>query len=217
MRKNKMMRAASVLLVAVMLTTCAISGTFAKYTTSATGSDTARVAKWGVTITANGSTFAKEYDKNGDTEIKSVVSTTDKVLAPGTKGEMVQMTISGTPEVAVTVTYEASVTVSGWVGNDSSTYYCPLEVKIGNDTLKGSDYNDGTEFANAIKGKIDAYTASYNAGDDLSTNNTSAPSVSWEWKFEGNDDAKDTYLGNITGKDVPTITLSITTTVTQVD
>ena len=47
MKKNRMMRAASALLVAVLMTTCTISGTFAKYTTSATGSDAARVANWG--------------------------------------------------------------------------------------------------------------------------------------------------------------------------
>ena len=47
MRKNKMMRAASGLLVAVLLSTCAISGTFAKYTTSTESTDNARVAVWG--------------------------------------------------------------------------------------------------------------------------------------------------------------------------
>ena len=47
MKKNTMMRVASALLVAVLLTTCAISGTFAKYVSSAETSDTARVAKWG--------------------------------------------------------------------------------------------------------------------------------------------------------------------------
>lgn len=45
MRKNRMMRAASALLVAVLMTTCTISGTFAKYVTSADSTDTARVAK----------------------------------------------------------------------------------------------------------------------------------------------------------------------------
>ena len=64
MKKNFMMRAASVLLVAVMLTTCAISGTFAKYVTSDSGSDFARVAKFGVTVTDKFETlFAREADK----------------------------------------------------------------------------------------------------------------------------------------------------------
>ena len=52
MKRNKMMRIASVLLVAVLLSTCVISGTFAKYTTSNSATDSARVAKWGVIITA---------------------------------------------------------------------------------------------------------------------------------------------------------------------
>ena len=52
MKKNRMMRVASALLVAVLLTTCAISGTFAKYVTTESGSDFARVAKWGVNVEA---------------------------------------------------------------------------------------------------------------------------------------------------------------------
>ena len=98
MKKNKMMRIASVLLVAVILTTCAISGTFAKYVTSENGSDSARVAKFGVEVTANGSTFATEYDTD-DTNVvgtiaKSVVSSDTKNLVasyaapPGTRGIM---------------------------------------------------------------------------------------------------------------------------------
>ena len=81
MKKNVMMRVASVLLVAVLLTTCAISGTFAKYTTGDAGHDTARVAKWGVTITANGTTFAEAYNDAADAAGTKVVSTekTDRI------------------------------------------------------------------------------------------------------------------------------------------
>lgn len=54
MKKNKTMRAASALLVAALLSTSIISGTFAKYTTGASAQDSARVAKWGVVVTATG-------------------------------------------------------------------------------------------------------------------------------------------------------------------
>ena len=47
MKKNRMMRLASILLVCVLLTTSVISGTFAKYTTSVSSEDKARVAYWG--------------------------------------------------------------------------------------------------------------------------------------------------------------------------
>lgn len=42
-----------------MLTTCMTAGTFAKYTTSDSANDSARVAKFGVTVTADGSLLAK--------------------------------------------------------------------------------------------------------------------------------------------------------------
>lgn len=54
MRKSKSMRMASGLLVVTMLSTCMISGTFARYTTQDNASDTARVAKWGVTAVVSG-------------------------------------------------------------------------------------------------------------------------------------------------------------------
>ena len=48
MKKTKVMRLLSLLLVMTLISTCAISGTFAKYVTRAEGEDQARVAKWGV-------------------------------------------------------------------------------------------------------------------------------------------------------------------------
>ena len=92
MVKNKAMRACSVMLVLALITTCAISATFAKYVTSADGSDSARVAYWGF----SGSTsqdldlFKTTYaaDDTSDASItNSVVSaTSDNLVAPGTKG-----------------------------------------------------------------------------------------------------------------------------------
>ncbi len=122
MKKNKMMRIASVLMVAALLTTCAISGTFAKYVTSDSAKDSARVAKWGVTILASGSLFEETYKKATDNTANtvddveratlSVVSNTvvsntkvaltgnDDVVAPGTKNtEGMTWTFTGTPEV----------------------------------------------------------------------------------------------------------------------
>ena len=63
MKTNKIMRVASVLLVAVLLTTCAISGTFAKYVTTGNTGDGARVAKWGIVMDSTGTaTFKDTYD-----------------------------------------------------------------------------------------------------------------------------------------------------------
>jgi len=124
MKKNKMMRIASVLLVAVLISTCAISGTFAKYVTKVSGEDKARVAKWGIVLTMTGDElFAKEYEADDETFTGSensehpgmsvVSSNEEKLVAPGTKSkkDAFVATVKGTPEVATRYTLKIS---KGW-------------------------------------------------------------------------------------------------------
>ena len=115
MKKNKAMRAASVLLVLTLVTSCFVSGTFAKYVTKAEGSQTARVAKFGVELTTFGEGFYANYlnaagDNKGALEAIGNVTVTssngDKVVAPGTADsfQLFQMTFKeASPEVAVEV------------------------------------------------------------------------------------------------------------------
>lgn len=223
MKKNNTMRVAAGLAVAALLSTCLVSGTFAKYVTSAKSSDTARVAKWGVTVSpAVNSAFQKNYEVNDQTattigtySVKS--STEENVVAPGTKGELTTVELGGTSEVAVRVTNNADVNLTGW--SVDNNYYCPLEVTVGSGasekTFKGTDYQTVAQFENAIKGAIDAYTADYAPATDLSGKTDACPVVTWKWAFEGNDDAKDTALGNATTP--AAVNIDITTTVTQID
>ena len=85
MKKNKMMRLAAVLMVAVLMTTCAISGTFAKYISTASGEDSARVAYWGFGLDSSieiNDLFLDAYiNVNSTTEADG---TKDDVIAPGT-------------------------------------------------------------------------------------------------------------------------------------
>jgi len=84
MKKNRMMRLASVLLVLVLLTTSVISGTFAKYVTTVSNEDSARVARWGFTgenaDIAITDLFTTAYDSTTDASVSSDVD----VIAPGT-------------------------------------------------------------------------------------------------------------------------------------
>lgn len=116
MKKNKAMRAAGVLLIATMLTTCMTAGTFAKYTTTDSAADSARVAKFGVTVSANGSLFGNAYKAttddtpvfvvdNPDAATVTVKTTGEKVVAPGTKNTAgLGLAVKGTPEVDVKFT-----------------------------------------------------------------------------------------------------------------
>lgn len=115
MKKNRMMRLASILLVCVLLSTSVISGTFAKYTTVDSAKDSAKVAKWGVTALVSGSLFGENYFPNSTTatadeiaaEAKQSVDSNNRgnIVAPGAKSdEGLKLAISGTPEVANKVT-----------------------------------------------------------------------------------------------------------------
>lgn len=236
MKKNWTMRAGVLMVALTMITSCFVGGTFAKYTTSKDGSDSARVAKFGVTVTGTGTTFAKEYNADDSTYTGVTVQSTENVVAPGTKGDMAAFTLSGTPEVAVKVTYEATEFDLGdnWavpaattedteetVDDDEVTateYYRPPEIKVGADTLKGSDYQSTDAFETAVKEKIAAYSKTYAPGTDLSTKGDDKLAVSWSWAFEDNDDVKDTYLGDQAASDnAATISLKVTATVTRID
>lgn len=123
MKKNKMSRLATALLILVLLTTSIVGSTFAKYTTTGSASDTARVAKWGVTVNTSGSLYSDAYaienaaDGKGnlpaqwtsaspDADKITVAATTakDNIVAPGTKSAGgLSFSISGKPEVAVKV------------------------------------------------------------------------------------------------------------------
>lgn len=224
MKKNRMMRLASGLLVAVLITTSMISGTFAKYVTTAEGSDKARVAKWGVTVTAAGTTFAKEYDTH-DTDVKATITksviSTENVVAPGTSGSMAEITLAGTPEVAVNVSYKADLALStNWVGN-SGDYYCPLIITVEGTRLNGADYTSTVAFETAVENLIAGYSKNYGPKTNLSTDvGTENISISWEWPFSTGDDndLNDTALGNqaVLGN-AATIELTVKTTVTQID
>lgn len=220
MKKNKIMRIAAGLLVAVILTTCAISGTFAKYVTSTPGSDSARVAKFGVTVTGNADTFKETYAKDnmGFTLDANTVVSTEDVVAPGTGGSMAAFTLSGTPEVAVNVAFTGALELGDkWV-DSTSAYYCPIEITVSGNTFKGTDFTSADLFEAAVNDEIANYSKDYAANTtDLSTIGADAPAISWAWAFEGND-IKDTYLGDqAAAGNAATISLSVTATVTQID
>lgn len=223
MKKNKFMKLASGLLVLCLMTTCVIGATLAKYVTQGSGMDTARVAKWGVQVTGTAETFAKEYAKTDDafTVATNSVVSTEKVVAPGTSGSMAAFTITGTPEVAVNVKFEGTLELGDkWV-DSASAYYCPLEITVSGTTtatFKGTDYDSADLFETAVNAEIAKYSKNYEANKDLSTIGADAPVISWEWAFDGNDDVKDTYLGDqAAAGNAAEISLDVTVTVTQID
>jgi hypothetical protein len=122
-RNNKVVRAASVLFALALITTSGVSGTFAKYVTSGSANDNARVAKFGVVINTSGSLFSDAYieqlEKNGNIPVvwnsqfkndnnsftvATSGGTEGNIVAPGTQSDQgLTFGISGKPEVATQI------------------------------------------------------------------------------------------------------------------
>lgn len=239
MRKNKMMRAASALMVAVLLTTCTISGTFAKYVTEASGSDEARVAKWGVEVSAiSNELFAETYAANDEnTKIATTVVADEKVVAPGTTHANggLKFVLKGEPEVATRVKIDITgkegtgnpvevklpaktgytdYTKATGVNNDGTAVYGNFDlandyypVKFILKDSNGTTVAEGTLAAIETKlnekladdsDKTDGKPGEYVPGTELSTvlGGNGTYTLTWEWIFDGNDQA-DTLLGQL--------------------
>ncbi len=197
MKRNRMMRIASFLLLAVLATTCAISGTFAKYTSGFEASSSARVAKWDVELggTAGDQTLNKEFtfdlfatvydtvDDGGDGVADDETDVDGALIAPGTWGS-VSLTLTNDSEV--NATYTVAFTQTG------------VAVPVQFSTEKDGTYKD-----------IDAF----NASGALAMKGGSANiTLFWRWAYEG-DNAADTALGLAPGD----VTVKLNVTVTQAD
>lgn len=243
-KKHWTLRAAGLLFALVLITSCFVGGTFAKYVTSKSASDTARVARFGVVIEAHDNTaFKTTYDTDTAGISSVVTSTTDSLVAPGTKEDnAVILSITGKPEVAVHV--ELTMTGTDVVLNAGT--YPDLTTAAADDTFTlENDYHPITytltktgAAAPVVTGKLDdiidylnGLSDNYPAKTDL-TSTIGEYKLSWEWKFNDNTivnkDQADTLLGTLVtpgaaslGVDPtnysPSVHFKLTATVTQID
>ena len=237
MKKNVMMRIASIMLVLVLMTSSVISGTFAKYVTSDNGGDKARVAKFGVFATVDGTLFDKTYvdaaggNIPGTTNI-TVESTTEQLVAPGTQNNSGMIfTLTGTPEVSVDVTFTFEVIDGKEVVLTAGEYEDPTTADAGDKFTLGGDYypvvftltKDGNIVAVGNVAEIQKYLT-----DNL--NNVYAPNtnlaniggidgagiykLTWAWAYGAFDgvtdsDRADTVLGNRAAVDPTNATVNM--------
>ena len=196
------MRIAAGVMTAALLSTCAISSTFAKYTSESTGTDSARVAKWDI-LFGDGTTMSEKFDFNlfnttyDDATSPSVKSSNDdKVIAPGTQGSFA-VKITNQSEVKAKYIIEFSVT---------NTENIPLKFSVDN----------GTSWTDDLTDLNIADTAAVELG--MTDSDKSATyTVYWKWDYEdttdNNRDKNDTILGTAGAE----IQITATVTATQVD
>lgn len=243
-KKNWTLRAAVLMLALVLITSCFVGGTFAKYVTSGAGGDQARVAKFGVTVTAKDDSMFKTTYATDDQQAKaakisaSVESTTkDNLVAPGTKSDDAFIfSITGQPEVAVNVKIAVGTQMDVFLKKGT---YPDLTTAATNDTFElKEDYypvvytlkQDGEEKKTGTLAEVAAYlngiSKDYKPNTDLS-GEFGTFTLSWKWAFDGNDKA-DTLLGNLVAGTVSDIgdpmthysthiAFHVEATVTQID
>ncbi len=221
MKTNKMMRVASLLLIVVLLSTCAISSTFAKYTSTDFATDNARVAYWGF-----GSDMVADIDLF-DGDYTDVVSKDGvNVVAPGT-AKTAQLVVTYTakgdtkaPEVA----YQYDVVAEATSTSDYAALDANQNFKW---TLKipGADaaveYNTVAELVNAINATTQTLDSNKLPEGYDETTLKATYEIGWKWVFTGDatyadgatsQDQYDTAMGNDTTPDDVTIKIKITAT-----
>ena len=228
MKKNRMMRLASILLVCVLLTTSVISGTFAKYTTSVESKDAARVANWG--FQASNSMDLTNLFLSTYSNVNSKDS--DNLIAPGTAGSAkFQFKYDETSGDAPEVSYKFTVAVSA---------SCDPHIKENKNIQWKLDTGAWGTWDNLIK---DIQALSGDASGSKSYTPGTLPAafgtddkehtIEWQWIFnetesgtlvydldgdstaDATQDEYDTYMGNMA--DLEDVSIKITISATQVD
>ncbi len=206
MKKNWIMRSAYLVLAVLLISTVAVSGTFAKYTWSGSASDSAVVAKFAFDIgdaeirngtediTINLFNTIKDTDGNDETDVRA------DMIAPGTQGSFA-IPVANKSDVTIAVSFAGTVEAGD----------IPLLFSLNGVDNWASDLS-ALAAAEAVTIAIDG-------------ENDAAATVYWKWDFQaGADEAAiaarndaDTALGFGANAGDITATATITVTVDQVD
>ena len=213
----KKFRIVGLLLVLCLITSSFVGVTFAKYISTATGSDTAVVAKWEIEVNDGGivditeantitfNLFNTIGDTNtpttDDTDVDNAAdnnATTKQIIAPGTSGYF-KFTVENKSEVNAKYTLAYSETET-----------LPIQYSL---TGEDEDWEDSLAALNVTDKAINM-----DAKDTIE--------IYWRWVFDneatpvghaGQTNANDTALGVTAQSTPPEITVGITITAYQVD
>ena len=207
------MRIAVLVLALALITCCFVGTTFAKYTSSATGTSAATVAKW--SVTANGTDVAKadtftfniiDYvnDDAAATTNADDANVVDELLAPGTGGAFAFALVNNS-EVTATVTLTLS---------DADTNNNSIDIPV----VYSADGNTWGDIASISK------SVELAAGANETVN------VYWKWCIDADEDdapasqtdVNDTALGVLAAdaaneEDRPTVTVTAVINAVQKD
>lgn len=202
MKKNKVLLLGIITVFVAIFSLTLVSGTWAKYTSTVSGADNAKVAKWewkvsdlevkqGMTST----NFKFDlFNTIKDTAGADETDVKENLIAPGTSGEF-SFNIANLSEV------NAKYYITFEVTQDGTAPKVPLKFKL-NDAADWSDTLTGIAEGDAVSIAMETGTGSVK--------------VQWQWAFEGGEggyDATDTTIGFA----APNVTVNATLVMVQVD
>jgi hypothetical protein len=207
MRKDVLVRLAGLAIMLTLISSALVSGTYAKYASAVSGSDTVRVAKFAFNLKDNKTGAVVGSQSVGAAEF-DIFSTTDDGLydngqggtfiAPGTTGSF-GLTLENLSEVDVKASFEFKETNEGkvpiyytiGVGEDSQRY---SSVLTGQYADGDGQYADMDAFEDAMAAETEVLEAT---NGTVAT--TKTVTVNWTWAFESagaeQSDKTDTDLG----------------------
>lgn len=200
MKKNKVLLLGIITVFVAIFSLTLVSGTWAKYTSTVSGTDTAKVAKWEWKVsdlevkqgmTSTNFKFAL-FDTINDTKTGGAeTNVKENLIAPGTSGEF-SFNIANLSEV------NAKYYITFEVTQDGTAPKVPLKFKL-NDAADWSDTLTGIAEGAALPIAMESGTGTVR--------------VQWQWAFEGGADATDTTIGFA----APNVTVKATLVMVQVD
>ena len=214
MTTKKSTKRIALLTALVLVTACFIGGTIARYVTSTSSEDEARVAIWGI----NGGTiqmelFDSSYDANGTKIAES--SDGDKIIAPGTSMSSAFSIMDVNSTIAPEVMYEVGI-------NLDDSEIAP-EILANPSVQWRLDDNAWGTWAEC-KEDILNLTGS-TGGKKVYAPNTLPDSfsdgqehtIAWQWVMDNGTDEEDTAMGNAAVNGDLKANISIAVTARQVD
>lgn len=205
---KKLLRATVILALVAMIALTLVANTYAKYTSTVSGKDTAIVAKWSVKAAAGSTEFTSGtaatvniFDESNvyelkdvtdftaagtdDADVKNAAANAAAIIAPGTWGKFA-FTVSNNSDVSAAYTVALS-------GDEKNV---PLKWSI----------DDGTTWVDDI--------TTLTKTDTLSVGTTTPQTIEvlWKWEFSTgtSGDTADTTLGTAATLAQPTATVTVT-------
>ena len=216
-KRSRILSLMSLLLLFTLISTCLMSGTLAKYISTSTGSDSARVAKWGFDGINTLDIFDNAY---GTTVIAAGGASGDNVVAPGTSKAFTFGFASGLSEVTSKITFAISETNAGnipIVYEFGGSYYS--SVLSGTVYLKmpgASAFTAVTIAGNlaALSTAISATSAYAIIPPNTNYSTLTGGTITWYWAFE--QDGTSTAGGDIATRDTADTALGLAATAATV-